>query len=177
VRIILIPIFIYLYFAHDGSIIAVWPTLILLLSGFTDWLDGFIARKYKFVTYVGKILDPAADKLTQFSVCLAVGIKNPFFLIVAAAYFIKELTMLIGGLLLTKKKIKIAGAKWFGKFGTAAFYAIMLLVLLFPNMDDELSLTLCVVLLAILIFVCIMYVPVFFELVKNGGEKEEEIEG
>lgn len=39
-----------------------WATGILLLSGFSDWLDGWIARRWKLQSVLGSILDPAADK-------------------------------------------------------------------------------------------------------------------
>ena len=172
IRIGLIPFFVvsYLNFNEDG--LCIFPGLILLLSGITDFLDGYIARKYGFITYLGKILDPLADKLTQFIVCLVIGLKNNFFLSLAALYFVKELCMLIGGIWLTKKDIKIAGSKWWGKLGTGMFYMVMLIVILFPNLPELVAAWLCIGLMGFILFAFVMYIPEFIKLL--GGKKIEE---
>lgn len=61
-RILLIPIF---YFCFLGSFENkdIYATLIFLFASFTDFLDGFLARKYNLITNFGKIMDPLADKL------------------------------------------------------------------------------------------------------------------
>lgn len=48
---------------------------VLALSGITDILDGFIARRFGMVSDVGKILDPVADKLTQGAVILCLAFR------------------------------------------------------------------------------------------------------
>ncbi|MBQ5320883.1 MAG: CDP-alcohol phosphatidyltransferase family protein [Oscillospiraceae bacterium] len=173
VRIILIPFFVvsYLNFSEEGLYLL--PGFILLLSGFTDFLDGYIARKYGFITYLGKILDPLADKLTQFTVCLVIGFRNSFFLYLAGLYFIKELCMLIGGIWLTKKDIKIAGSKWWGKLGTGMFYAVMLIVILFPTLPEIVSDWLCIGLMVVIVFAFVMYIPEFIKLLGVNKKIEE----
>ena len=61
IRILLIPVFAYLYY-NDMKIEAV---AVLAASGLSDMFDGKIARRFNQVTDVGKALDPIADKLTQ----------------------------------------------------------------------------------------------------------------
>ena len=61
-RICMIPWFMWVYLARGDSLSA---ALILLLSGVTDCLDGFIARRFNMISNLGKALDPLADKLTQ----------------------------------------------------------------------------------------------------------------
>ena len=63
-RILLIPVFVTQLFS--GHYYAAF--CLLLLSGLTDVLDGFIARKFNMVTKLGTVLDPLADKLVQFTV-------------------------------------------------------------------------------------------------------------
>lgn len=61
-RILLIPLYLYLYICAKSYRLAIF---IMLLSFLTDFLDGKIARRFDMVTEFGKILDPVADKLTQ----------------------------------------------------------------------------------------------------------------
>jgi cardiolipin synthase (CMP-forming) len=59
-RLCCIPIFVWLLFGKDDQVAAAW-----LLGGLgaTDWVDGYIARRWKQVSELGKILDPTADRL------------------------------------------------------------------------------------------------------------------
>lgn len=61
-RLLLIPLFIVLYVQEDFT----EALITLAASGLSDILDGRIARKYDMVTDLGKVLDPVADKLTQW---------------------------------------------------------------------------------------------------------------
>ena len=70
--------------------------IFLTLSGITDILDGFIARKFNLITNFGKLIDPLADKATQISTLIALlfaGIIPDWILIVV---FIKETIMIAG---------------------------------------------------------------------------------
>ena len=67
-RIGLVPIFLYTYFTAEGSEGHMISAGILILSSLSDFFDGFIARKYDMITELGKLIDPVADKLTQFVV-------------------------------------------------------------------------------------------------------------
>ena len=69
-RILLIPIFLYVYFGSEFEYHFIVAAFVLVLSGISDFLDGFIARKYDMVTDFGKLIDPIADKLTQFTIAI-----------------------------------------------------------------------------------------------------------
>lgn len=71
IRIILVPLQIYLIYHFK------WPALALfLVMAFTDWLDGFIARKYSQISDTGKFLDPLADKIFVMSLLLVFLVKE-----------------------------------------------------------------------------------------------------
>jgi len=61
-RIILIPVFVALFYLKPESWYY-WAALVIFIAAVTDWLDGFIARKYHLITKLGKFIDPIADKL------------------------------------------------------------------------------------------------------------------
>ena len=66
-RIFLIPILVIIFYLPE-SLIGInerdlLATLIFLIAAATDWLDGFIARKFNLVSSFGAFLDPVADKL------------------------------------------------------------------------------------------------------------------
>ena len=63
-RILLIPIFMYIYLNAQSVTDTCRALFILILSGITDFFDGIAARKLHQVTQLGKALDPVADKLT-----------------------------------------------------------------------------------------------------------------
>ena len=70
-RIFLIPVFLIIYLTQDNQPYFIISALILLLSGITDVLDGYIARKFKMTSELGKVLDPFADKMTQIAILAA----------------------------------------------------------------------------------------------------------
>ena len=71
-RFFLIPFIIY-FLVVDNYFLAF---VFLTISGLTDILDGFIARKFNFITNFGKLIDPLADKATQLSVLITLTLKN-----------------------------------------------------------------------------------------------------
>ena len=74
-RVVLLPFYLYLVAQHSFYLAGV----IIAISGLTDFLDGFIARRYGMVTDLGKVLDPVADKLTQVTILLCLSIRFPLF--------------------------------------------------------------------------------------------------
>lgn len=116
-RFIFIP-FILISISNENYILAI---ILLTLSGITDVLDGFIARKFNFITNFGKLIDPLADKATQISVLVALMLKEiiPFWFI--AIIFLKEFIMVAGASFLYGKEL-VVSSKWYGKATTVLFY-------------------------------------------------------
>jgi len=61
-RILLIPVFVWLYLEPTPER-ALWAGLVFGAAAFTDFLDGYLARRSGQITNLGKLLDPVADKL------------------------------------------------------------------------------------------------------------------
>ncbi|MGN1423502.1 MAG: CDP-alcohol phosphatidyltransferase family protein [Oscillospiraceae bacterium] len=143
-RIALIPVFVVVFLWENGEIRYsldigeeangyVIAAAIVVLSGLTDAADGFIARRFNMITDLGKVLDPFADKLTQAAVvvCLFFRYKEIWELIAALLLLIvvKEIAMLVMGVVFLKKGQDLGGAKWFGKLATIVFYVLVIILL------------------------------------------------
>lgn len=131
-RILLILPFMTLYLMEYDN----WAFGVLLLSGATDMLDGFIARKFNMITDCGKLLDPLSDKLTQVSVVVALTTRYRELVPLAILCLIKEVCQAVGGVLLLRRRSKVRGSRWFGKLSTIMFYLCMLVMVLWR---DQLS--------------------------------------
>ena len=117
IRFLLIPTLIFSAFQNDY----VATIVILTISGITDILDGYIARKFDLVTDLGKLMDPLADKATQVALLGALTILKfiPVWIIVIV--IIKEFLMIAGASFLYGKDL-VVSSKWYGKLATVLFY-------------------------------------------------------
>ena len=132
IRICLIPVFIAfaLLGIPYGQFIALG---IFILASVTDWVDGYIARKYNQVTTFGKFLDPLADKLLVTAAVLVLIEKGdmgsvPAFIIIARELIVTSLRIVAMG-----EGIVIAAQKS-GKLKT--FMQIVGIVFLFTPLKD-----------------------------------------
>ena len=125
VRLCLIPLIIWLYCVKKDYTLAV---IVILISGATDIVDGFIARHFNMVSDFGKILDPVADKLTQGAVIICLTVKYKLMYALIALFAVKEIVMALFGYFAITKKDSVNSAKWYGKVNTVLLYAVMMLV-------------------------------------------------
>lgn len=88
-------------------------------------MDGFIARRFRMVSDLGKVLDPIADKLTQIAMLICLVSRFPHMLIPLVVLVIKELIAAVTGLLAMKRSGRVMGAVWHGKATTVLLYAMM----------------------------------------------------
>lgn len=129
-RIVLIPFFCVFFIM--GPDYYPYAGIVLVLSGLSDMLDGFLARKLHQETELGKILDPIADKLTLGAVVISMWFvyhrSYPWITLALGIMFLKELMMAIGGLIIVQKGKKLVKAKWWGKVATVVFYGCMIAI-------------------------------------------------
>ncbi len=75
-RIILTPIFLFLFLSEDPLLVQI-SLGVFIIAAITDWYDGWLARKFNYITEWGKFMDPLADKVltsTAFLGLVFVGI-------------------------------------------------------------------------------------------------------
>lgn len=116
------------------------PALCVFVFAFlTDILDGHLARSYGWVTNVGKLLDPLADKLLTLAAlaCIYYGKQKPLYLILFLLMALKELLMVIGGVFMVKRKV-VAIVGWPGKIATGLIaLGVMLSLMSFLSIQVE----------------------------------------
>ena len=143
--------------------------------GDTDFLDGQIARRCNMITDLGKIIDPAADKLMQLAMLVTLAINIPYMCILAVYLIVKEVVMALMGLVVMKRaNRRLDGAKWYGKVCTAVLYVCMLALVAFPHMPVNLQYVIMIVCAAVLTFAFIMYIRIYIIMLKDNHYGNDE---
>lgn len=167
VRIGIIPFIAIEYFKGHYLMTAA----LLLLSGLTDVVDGFIARRFNMISDVGKVLDPVADKLTQIAVIVCLTIKHTELLPLVIVLTVKELIMLIGALAMINRASVTPYARWWGKMATAVLYAMMGYIVIddfFGNIMPEWTIPVfSAVAIVCVIFALLGYADIFRQLMQD----------
>ncbi|WP_076546038.1 MULTISPECIES: CDP-alcohol phosphatidyltransferase family protein [Halanaerobium] len=125
-RILLIPV--YLYNFVQGNIIA--AAILFAVSAVTDFLDGYIARKYNLESKTGKLLDPLADKLTIVSILLVLIYLNIIPRFISYIILIRELFILLSGIITYIYGLNFINPSFIGKLSVALLYFAIALKLL-----------------------------------------------
>lgn len=137
IRLLLIPVFVIKYIKAEELNEYIQAAAIVLASGLTDFLDGFIARTFDMITEFGKLIDPMADKLTQAALLFVLIVKIDYMFLLLILFVVMQLFMLVAGLAMLKKGKRLNGSKWFGKVSTAVFYAVMLVLVALPELNQD----------------------------------------
>lgn len=175
-RILLIPLFCWLYLRADTQVEYLYATIVVLVSSLTDLFDGMIARKFNQVTEFGKILDPVADKLTHAALAVCLAIKHPIVWALIGLMAVKEGYMAIMGAYFLKKGKMIDGAMWYGKVCTASLFVVLLVLFLFPNLPDLAIYIMVGVLMAIMLYTLVRYIILYTKMLKELKNEKKEVE-
>lgn len=134
-RLVLIPVYAYIYLNATQTYQYFIAGSIMAVSCLTDMIDGKIARHFNMITTLGKILDPVADKVTQFTLTLCLSLKYPVLLPVLSLFVVKEGFQLIAGLFFWRKGRMLPGALMAGKVCTTVLFISLIALVLFPSMN------------------------------------------
>lgn len=133
-RIILIPIFLFVLLSNFANNLLI-ALVLFLVASFTDFLDGYLARKLDLVTKLGKFMDPLADKLLVISAMLAfveIGLLPSWIAFIIVS---RELIISVFRAIAASEGVVIA-ASWWGKLKTNS-QIIMIVILLLNNYIPE----------------------------------------
>ena len=135
-RIALVPVFVYFYRVRHAYV----PCLVVLIvSCLSDALDGYIARRFNQITDWGKVIDPIADKLTQFALAFCLAEKNRLLWVLLALQLVKEIVTAVPRLVIMRKKHLVLPSSLHGKITTALLDGTMLLHVFWPGIPSALS--------------------------------------
>ena len=130
IRIVLVLVFVFVLFLWDSPF---WAIIVFLIAGATDVIDGFLARKFNWITNLGKVLDPLADKLMQCTVLICFCIKGLIPLWFVIPYFAKEIATLTIGAVVIKRRNVVVVSKWYGKAAVCLFYLTIVVSAVFRD--------------------------------------------
>lgn len=135
-RIGLIPVYMVIYLHATEASHYYLSAAILAVSCLTDLIDGKIARHFNMISTVGKILDPFADKATQFTLILCLALKHPVLWFLVGLFVVKEGFQAIAGAITLKKGKMLDGALFSGKVCTTILFISLILLVMLPTLPE-----------------------------------------
>jgi len=117
VRLACIPLFLWLLFGLGRQTEA---AVLLAVLGATDWVDGFVARRFHQVSTFGKVLDPVADRVLVVTAVIAIIVYGAVPLWFGVATLAREVVVSGAVLLLAMLGATRIDVLWVGKAGTFA---------------------------------------------------------
>lgn len=161
-RLILIPVYIYIYLNATEPSHYYVAGGILAVSCLTDMVDGKIARHFNMITMVGKVLDPLADKFTQLALTVCLSMRYPVLRPVLFLFLVKEFFQLFASIINLRKGKVLNGALMPGKICTTVLFVSLIILVLFPELNPTVVNLIAVIDAAFLTFAFLTYIFAFF---------------
>lgn len=121
VRIALIGVFVLLLVRNEDA----WAITALAVAGASDFLDGYLARRLGQVSALGRVLDPAADRLLTVAVALGLAWRDiiPWWLVVVL--LARDVVVAVALVWLARRRLPTPIVTFLGKLATAALYVFL----------------------------------------------------
>ncbi|MBQ8510126.1 MAG: CDP-diacylglycerol--glycerol-3-phosphate 3-phosphatidyltransferase [Clostridia bacterium] len=144
-RVIMVPLFMVAVILPESVLPDTWSRIIgaaiFILTAFTDFLDGQIARRCNMITDFGKFIDPLADKFMVFGAMLAILYKYDYirsvFVWVALIVIFRELAITSMRMIVSNNAGVVIAAAWLGKVKTVTQIICIVTILLEPVIIPE----------------------------------------
>lgn len=136
-RLILIPIYVIIYINARSAADYYLAAGILAVSCLTDLIDGKIARHFNMISNLGKILDPVADKATQFTLIICLTLKYSVLWYLVTLFVVKESFQLIAGGINLRRGKMLKGALISGKVCTTILFISLIVMVMIPGLDEK----------------------------------------
>ena len=176
-RLILIPVYMVIYLKAEVLTDYFIAAGILAVSCLTDAIDGKIARHFNMISTVGQVLDPLADKATQFALIVCLGIRHPVIWILVGLFVVKELYQLIAAIVALRKGKILNGALFAGKVCTTILFVSLIIMVLLPYLEEAVIIAITVIDCIAVLVSFIAYIRVYFiesPMILDLNEKNKE---
>ena len=154
VRLAMIPFMLWAYCVLESPAIT---AILVVLSGLTDVVDGFIARRFNMISDLGKALDPVADKLTQIAILFCLVTRFPLILLPLVLIIVKEISAGVLRAIILHKANEVEGAVWHGKANTVILYTVMFIHIVWYNIPNVASTVFILVSTAMMLLSFVLY--------------------
>ena len=161
-RLVLIPVYVAIYLNATDTADYYLAAGILTVSCLTDLIDGKIARHFNMITSLGKLLDPVADKATQFTLIMCLTVKYNVLWYLVGLFVLKEGFQLIAGSLRLRKKKMLKGALISGKVCTTVLFVSLILMVMLPGMSEKTVNIIAVIDAVFMLAAVIEYIAAYF---------------
>lgn len=176
IRLALIPVFVIIFFFGEGEHKYHIALLVFLLAGATDVVDGYLARKNNWISDIGKILDPLADKLMQCTVLICLAVANLVEAWFITPYILKEFLLVLGGYIILKKRKVVVVSNIVGKLAVVVFYAVIGTVMIVSPTEGQQTVPVWINAMCMVSLVCtvVAFVVYMQKQLKPHNQSEEE---
>lgn len=136
-RLVLIPVYVYIYLNATEDYHYTIAASVLAVSCLTDLIDGKIARRFNMISNLGKLLDPIADKATQFAMMICLSQARPSLRALLVLFLVKEFFQLFATVLNASKGQVLEGALMSGKVSTTVLFICLIIMVFNPDLSHS----------------------------------------
>ena len=166
-RICLVPVFVIIYFS-GMPYARMYAALVFAVAALSDFLDGFLARKFGASSNLGKVLDPLGDKLMTVAVLVCITIDRIIPIWPVIAVVVKEILMAVGGFIVHRKaKAEIPASNMIGKTSTVVFFLVCFALMLFRNIPQGAATAMVTAAIVLTLLALGSYVKTFVSVMQN----------
>lgn len=163
VRLLLIPVYVIIYLNAAKEADYYLAAGILAVSCLTDMIDGKIARHFNMKSTIGMLLDPVADKATQFTLIVCLAVSYPILWNLVVLFVVKEgFQLLVGAITYFKNGKMLHGALLPGKICTTILFLSLIILVMLPSPSKNLVTVFTAVDAVFLVFAFVAYILAYF---------------